>query len=74
MGYTVAWLLWGAMFFVIEIPAILDKRSGDTLSEHLRKWFSTKDKSWGWVARRGVLALFFVWFIIHLFVDGPGPL
>lgn len=77
-GWTVAWLLWGAMFALIEGDAIVSKQPGATLSEHLRSWFATEwpdgsSKPKMWLARRGALALFFVWFIIHLFIDLPGP-
>lgn len=67
-GYTAAWLLWAAMFVVIEGASLVDKDKGDTLSEHLRSWFATRDKPRGWQIRRLVLAGFFVWFIPHLFL------
>lgn len=70
-GWTFAWVLWLAMFGVIEVPAILNRTPGDTLSEHLRSWFSTRDMSRGWLVRRTALAGFFVWLIIHLFTRLP---
>ena len=66
MGWQTAWLLWLAMFGVIEGAAILRKEPGDTLSEHVWKWFSVKDKARGWRQRRSVLALFMVWLSAHL--------
>ncbi len=70
-GYTVAWLLWIGMFFVIEVPALRNKQVGDTLTEHVRKWFSTKEKAKGWKARRGVLAAFLGWLTLHFFNVAP---
>jgi hypothetical protein len=67
-GYTIAWLLWIAMFFVIEVPAILDKDPGDTLTEHTRKWFSTRSKSRQWRLRRLILACFLLWLPLHFFL------
>ena len=67
-GWTVAWLVWGAGFFAIEIAALVRKTEGDTLSEHLRDWFATRDKPRAWRLRRYALAVFFVWFIPHLFL------
>jgi len=69
-GYTIAWLLWGAMFVAIEGAALLRKESGDTLSEHVWKCFSVKDKAKGWVVRRGVLAVFLAWLTAHLLGAG----
>ena len=65
-GFTIAWLMWLAMFGVIEGVALVRKESGDTLSEHIWKWFSIKDKAKGWVVRRGVLALFLLWLGLHM--------
>ena len=65
-GFTIAWLMWLAMFGVIEGVALVRKEPGDTLSEHIWKWFSIKDKAKGWVVRRGVLALFLLWLGLHM--------
>lgn len=69
-GWTVAWIFWILMFFAIEIPALRDKNPGDTLTEHLRSWFSTKNMSKGWIFRRAILVVFLLWFAIHLFFQG----
>ena len=66
-AWTWAWVFWIAMFFVIETPAILNKSKDDTLSEHVRKWFSTMDKQKWWIARRAVLGLFLLWLAVHFF-------
>lgn len=66
-GYTIAWLLWIAMFGAIEIPALMNKKQGDTLTEHVRSWFATTTKPKGWKWRRGVLAVFLGWLGVHFF-------
>lgn len=54
------------MFGVIEGAAIIKKSPGtQTLTEHVTKWASLKDKSGGWLARRGALAGFAGWLIYH---------
>lgn len=65
-GWTVAWLLWLAAFLVIEGFAIFNKDRGDTLSEHVWKWFKINDKPRQWTWRRGVLAIFLVWLLVHM--------
>ena len=73
MGYTSAWLIWIALFIVIEGFALIDKRQGDTLSEHVRKWFRIKDPrptKTVWVIR-GSLMAFLLWLITHFFWEFP---
>jgi hypothetical protein len=65
-GFSVAWLMWLAMFGVIEGVALVRKEPGDTLSEHMWRWFAVKDKPNGWRARRSVLGVFLVWLTGHL--------
>ncbi len=65
-GWTTAWFLWIVMFGTIELPALLNRRLGDTLSEHIWKWFSIKTKSTGWRLRRFSLVAFLSWMMIHL--------
>jgi hypothetical protein len=67
-GWTVAWLFWILMFFVIELPAIVNRTPGDTLSEHTRRWFATRTKPRAWRIRRLVLAFFLVWLGLHFFL------
>jgi hypothetical protein len=64
---TTAWIIWIALFFVIEGIALADKKKGDTLTEHFRKWFSLKHKGKGWLLRRGVLAAGLLWLGYHFF-------
>ena len=65
-GFTIAWLLWLAMFLVVEGIALFRKERGDTLSEHVWKWFRIHDKPRQWTWRRAVLAIFLVWLLVHM--------
>lgn len=64
-GWTVAWVFWIVGFFVIEMPAVFNKTEGDTLTEHITKWFSLKDKAPGWVLRRLSLLAGLGWLCYH---------
>lgn len=44
-NWTYAWLAWLAAFAVIEGAALFNKKDGDTLSEHVWKWFATSKKA-----------------------------
>ncbi len=58
------------MFLTLETKAIVDKQKGDTLSETLRKIFSTKDKGKLWKLRRALFIIiwipFAIWFGPHI--------
>jgi len=71
-GYTVAWLAWLGAFLVTEGMALFNKRSGDTLSEHVWAWFAVKDRSnKGTVrARRFALLAFMAWLTAHFLTGG----
>lgn len=67
-GYTSAWVVWIIAFVGIEGAALIRKDKGDTLSEHVWKWFQIGNKPKGWNFRRlsllagtGWLLLHFVW-------------
>jgi hypothetical protein len=65
--YTLAWLLWGIAFAVIETLGVLRKRAGrdmDTLSDHV--WWVRDNIRF---ARLG-LAAFFAWLVFHLMAGG----
>jgi hypothetical protein len=64
-GWTVAWLLWGLMFTVIEAPAILNRTKGDTLSEHVWRWGAIKTKPKGWQLRRFGLLTSLTYMLVH---------
>ncbi|MBT8200506.1 MAG: hypothetical protein KJO36_08305 [Acidimicrobiia bacterium] len=68
--YTVAWLAWIGFFFAIEVPAILDRRPGGTLSEHVWDWFAIKSKPTGYRSRRFVLVAFLAWLVGHFLTGG----
>lgn len=67
--WTVAWIVWIAGFFVIEIPAIRNDLREDTLSEHFRRWFSVRTKlgRTAWIVVSGG---FFAWFVTHIVSPG----
>jgi hypothetical protein len=77
--WTVGWLAWLGAFVALEGPALMNKTQGDTLSEHVWKWFATsradmkKDngKTTGWVrVRRVILVGFMAWLSIHFATGG----
>ena len=67
------WLLWvilGAVSFAVaEGVALVNRRSGDTLSENTRRWFhvTTKAGRYVWVI---IWGLFAMWFGVHIAMDG----
>lgn len=74
-GFTIAWLVWGLYFAVVEIYAIVRSHRGapgGTLSEHVWAWFGTaKDthaNTWAYL-RRFALIAFMAWLSIH-FIGG----
>jgi hypothetical protein len=72
MIWTVLWVAWGLAFAGIEAAALHNDMPGDTLSEHLRKWFRT-DTHTGrtvWAIASGI---FFGWFAIHIAMP-PGSI
>ena len=64
-AFTSAWVVWILAFVGIEGAALLRKDKGDTLSEHVWKWFRITDKPKGWNIRR--LSLFggLIWLTGH---------
>jgi hypothetical protein len=68
--YTESWIFWGLMFAVIEGAALLNKKGGDTLSEHIWVWFSIKHKGRGWRLRRFALLAGLAWLILHFLTGG----
>ena len=64
-GFTALWVIWGLMFAGIEGAALFNKKQGDTLSEHVWHYFSTKQKSTGWLIRRSALGVFLAWLVAH---------
>lgn len=71
--WTILWLMWIVAGVAIEIPALVNREDGDTLSEHIRKWFKVKDPrptALTWIAR-GTLMSILIWFITHFFWEIP---
>ncbi len=69
-GWTAAWIAWLLAFFAIEIPALLDHRRGNTLSEHVWRWCSIRDKGRGYRLRRTMLLVLLAWLVVHLLTGG----
>lgn len=67
--WTWLWISWIAAFAVIEGIAIFNDKKDDTLSEHFREWFRTDTKRgrWVWIIISGI---FFLWFGVHIAVEG----
>lgn len=66
--WTVLWFAWGGVFLFIEGVALLNRNTGDTLSEHFWRWLRVGDHAptWMvWCGRAGVL-LFCAWLGLHL--------
>lgn len=68
--YTVGWIVWLGMFGAIEGAALFNKRRGDTLTEHVVRWCSMKDKGKAWRIRRFGLLAFLAWLASHFLTGG----
>lgn len=68
--YTALWLIWLALFVAVEGTALAKKAPGATLSAHVWKWFSIKEKGKGWRARRFALLAFLAWLVAHFLTGG----
>lgn len=74
--WTWAWIGWGLLFAVIEGMALVNSRSGDTLSEHFWSWMGYSATARlrspsGWTRlRRFVLLAGLAWLIVHLLTGG----
>ena len=72
--FTGLWILWGVWFLAVEVPAIVRKERGDTLSEHVWSWFclrSSKKGMSGWCyLRRFLFYAFWVWLSVHFLSGG----
>jgi hypothetical protein len=70
-GWSWAWIAWLAMFAAVEGAALVNGRRGDTLSEHVRRWFATEasaeTNAWSRL-RRAALLGFMAWLAVHFFV------
>ncbi|MFG3715781.1 hypothetical protein [Micromonospora sp. NPDC047730] len=71
-NYAATWLLWFLYFALVELRALFNSRTGDTLSEHVWQWFAVGGGRPvdGWARlRRTVLLGFMAWLTLH-FVGG----
>jgi hypothetical protein len=67
MGYTIVWCALGLVGGVTELVALANKRSGDTLSEHVWRIARVGDRrptALVWVIR-GLIALVMLWLAGH---------
>jgi hypothetical protein len=70
MNYTIAWIIWGLYFVVVEADAILHNDAAGTLSDHIWKWFCVNDQKERFARlRRVVLLCFMAWLSVH-FISG----
>jgi hypothetical protein len=63
--YDWLWIGWIAAFAVVEGFALHNDMPGDTLSAHIRKWFSLKTKR-GRTVFLVVFGGFVLWLGVHL--------
>lgn len=61
--FTIGWIVWALGFAVLEGVALVNKRKGDTLSEHVWKYFDVDTKRWTFL--RFVLTAGMVWLTGH---------
>jgi hypothetical protein len=66
---TYIWIGLGAIAVLVEGIALLNKKEGDTLSEHVWKWLKVEDKSKKLTAWRFFVLAFMLWLTGH-FVFG----
>lgn len=75
---TLGWLGWFGYFFGQELPEVLNMERGDTLSEHVWKWFAVKhvpdDRRKFVIARRLLLLASLAWLFAHFVSGGMFPL
>ncbi|MEV5330848.1 hypothetical protein [Streptomyces werraensis] len=76
-AWTWAWIGWLTAFAAIEGKALFNKEKGDTLSEHVWRWFSTartadkQGQPTGWVRfRRFALLSGMTWLVAHFLTGG----
>lgn len=67
-GWTLAWCGWFAGFLLIEGWALFNRTEGDTLSEHVWRWWRVHDPRPTLAVKlaRIPLALFLLWLLLHL--------
>jgi hypothetical protein len=79
--YTIGWLAWIGWFLLEEGLALFGHGRGNTLSEHVWRWFGIPETGHdqpavhqpitGWVrARRFALLAFLAWLALHFLTGG----
>ncbi|WP_406321036.1 hypothetical protein [Streptomyces sp. NBC_00519] len=69
-AYSVAWLVWLGAFVGLEIPALFNRRRGDTFSEHIWRWFAVRSSGRYAVLRRLLLVAVLAWLVAHFLTGG----
>lgn len=64
-AFTAMWVIWLLVFVAIEFYAIGREKKGDTLSEHVWRWFSVRGQGKFWLLRRMALGAFLGWLLFH---------
>jgi hypothetical protein len=69
---TYLWLAIIAAAACVEIAALVNKQPGDTLSEHVWRWFAVRDpRRQFWAGfRRTILLITMVWLTAHFVTGG----
>lgn len=72
--FTIAWVSVLVWFIVWETWALIRRRRGDTLSEHVWDWFCLRGKKQGksaWcIIRRVAFYSFWIWLTVHFLSGG----
>lgn len=63
---TWTWIAWFAIFVVTEGIALRNRTPGDTLSEHVWKWFKVREQPRSFTFGRFVLLAGLIWLAGHL--------
>jgi hypothetical protein len=61
--FTFGWIVWFLYFVVLEGLALANSKEGDTLSEHVWRWFDVDAGQWTF--KRFVLAAGMLWLSGH---------
>lgn len=73
--WTWAWAGWALWFAVVEGMALVNSRTGDTLSEHVWAFIGSREltgkQPTGWTRLRRFLTLaFLAWLVAHFLTGG----
>ena len=68
--FTAGWITLLTLGGALEVWALVRKEKGDTLSEHVWKWFSVKHDGKAKTVRRVGLGLIMGWLLTHFITGG----